>query len=68
MDVVDKAQEAEEALREGVLSLLQRHAPLTQSGTDCLRCGREIDERRRIALPGCCLCFMCQEATERLCR
>jgi phage/conjugal plasmid C-4 type zinc finger TraR family protein len=34
------------------------------AGIHCLTCGEAIPEARRIAVPGCCNCFGCQEEWE----
>ena len=37
-----------------------------ESAHECEKCGAQIPEGRRLAVPGCTRCISCQEAVERL--
>lgn len=64
MDDADAAQPLEElALRAAVAAM--RRVGGRNEGTDCLACGEVIPEGRRRAVPGCELCFECQDRLER---
>jgi len=58
-DICDDAQEViEEALNR---SLSQIHRYTGVSATECIECGEEIPEGRRVAIPGVQLCTPCAE-------
>jgi phage/conjugal plasmid C-4 type zinc finger TraR family protein len=64
-DVIDRAQEIDERIRESREAARLAKQPRGESYTHCLECGREIPEERRLAVPGVELCVPCQEETER---
>lgn len=68
MDVDDRASEVEEAHREAALAahLAQVRQPDRPSATHCERCGDEIPEQRRLAVPGVSLCVECKSIHERM--
>lgn len=69
MDDADRFVQAQERemqrLLDGRRATAARHAAAMNEGIICMACGEEIPEARRKALPGCCLCFDCQEEADR---
>jgi len=64
-DIVDQAQEREEAQRDAALASF-RHKPIAAPSSGvCLDCGDEIPPGRRQALPHARRCIDCQELRER---
>ena len=63
MDIVDHAQDHEEAIRSRQIE----HARGRQAEPveDCIACGDEIPEERREAMPGVQRCIDCQSNKER---
>lgn len=43
----------------------RNEANYVSTGINCVGCGEEIPEGRRIAMPGCRLCVDCQAGEER---
>ncbi|WP_072450769.1 MULTISPECIES: TraR/DksA C4-type zinc finger protein [unclassified Pseudomonas] len=70
MDVTDRASVVEEANREAAIAahLAQARKPIGVSALECVDCGLEIPEGRRLAVPGVMLCIDCQDVHERLSR
>lgn len=67
MDEIDQAQAYGEDFQAFVLKQQQRNRePANYTGTDCLNCGDEIPEARRLAQPGCRRCIKCQAEFELL--
>lgn len=70
MDQFDRAQELEMIERESALNLAKRRfaelktIPGAETALDCLQCGNEIPEARRLALPGIMVCVDCQTINE----
>lgn len=67
-DAIDRAQAAEQVLRDDALArhmsrLATRRS--TSARADCVDCGTLIPEARRQALPGSDRCTPCQDAVER---
>lgn len=62
-EIIDQASELEEMLRENAIAAhrINRNAV---SATHCAECDEPIDERRRVAVPGCKTCASCQEEIE----
>lgn len=67
-DVLDEAQEIEEAEREASIRRVRtcHVVPLPKGDTACRGCGDDIEAERLAAHPGARLCLECQEARERL--
>lgn len=67
-DIIDRAQEREEELRQDALADRARQAQTTagDSATVCAMCGEDIPEARRLAVPGVQTCIECQTDVERL--
>ncbi|MDB5432408.1 MAG: transcriptional regulator, TraR/DksA family [Caulobacter sp.] len=66
-DVLDQAQQVEEAEREASIALAV--APLKGEGSaDCGGCGDPIEALRRAAMPSARRCAECQAARERRAR
>lgn len=62
-DIIDVANErAEDFLRES-LSRIPHSGGV--SATHCEDCGDPIPEARRLAVPGCTLCVLCQTYLEK---
>ena len=57
-DICDDAQEVIEKTREHALSQIPRYTGI--SATECLECGEEIPEGRRVAVRGVTLCAPCK--------
>ena len=75
MDDIDRDQDFEQAMLDALVKARAVAAnvpmptswgPMQQGGEDCLNCGRTIDDGRRAAVPGCCLCVTCQDRLEGL--
>lgn len=70
MDDFDRAQELEMIVRNRAIATQQRRfaelktAPGCDTALDCLACGEEIPELRRLALPGIMRCITCQQREE----
>lgn len=70
MDPFDRAQELEMKQREYAITKQQQRfaelktAPGAETALDCLECGDEIPEARRLALPGIMRCITCQQYEE----
>lgn len=66
-DVLDRAQEREEELRDDALSRQRRLAMPADnvSAEICDSCGLPIEEARRVAVPGVQTCVECQDLIER---
>nr|WP_318380062.1 TraR/DksA family transcriptional regulator [uncultured Enterobacter sp.] len=62
-EIIDQASELEEMLRENAIAAhrINRNAV---SATRCSDCNEQIDERRRVAVPGCKTCADCQRIIE----
>lgn len=62
-EIIDQAGELEEMLRENAIAAhrINRNAV---SATRCSDCDEPIDERRRVAVPGCKTCAECQSVIE----
>ncbi|HHV48628.1 MAG TPA: TraR/DksA family transcriptional regulator [Rhodocyclaceae bacterium] len=67
-DIIDRAQEREEEMRQDALADRARQAqtPAGDSATVCAMCGDAIPEARRIYVPGVQTCVECQTDLERL--
>lgn len=67
-DIIDRAQEREEEMRQDALADRARQAQTTagDSATVCAMCGEDIPEARREAVPGVQTCVECQSDLERL--
>lgn len=67
-DIIDRAQEREEEMRQDALADRARQAQTTagDSATVCAMCGEDIPEARRIYVPGVQTCVECQTDIERL--
>ncbi|EMV9185918.1 TraR/DksA C4-type zinc finger protein [Escherichia coli] len=64
-DLLDLASEREEIERSALIASRQRPAPAhTISATHCEGCGEEIPAARRLAVPGCEYCVLCQRDRE----
>ena len=62
-DIIDNASALEDLQRDAALSM-QRINRNAVSATRCSDCDEPIDERRRVAMPGCKTCASCQEEIE----
>lgn len=65
-DFADRASDREAELIGDALEEQRRHNPMAgktvaDSATHCGGCGQAISEARRVAVPGCQLCFDCQD-------
>lgn len=65
-DFADRAVEREEEMLGDALAEQRRNDPtngktVADSATHCGGCGQQISEARRQAVPGCQLCFDCQD-------
>lgn len=60
----DQAQELEAQMREAAIERARWHGGQT-SAEECERCGADIPEGRRLALPGVKTCVDCAAALER---
>jgi phage/conjugal plasmid C-4 type zinc finger TraR family protein len=64
-DEADQAQVLNEDFQAYVLEQNKNNRePGNYSGIDCIDCGDEIPEKRRIAQPGCRRCIDCQNDFE----
>lgn len=67
-DVVDRAAEREEQLRQDALAAQQRRAAadcaLGAAPTRCLDCGTKLPIKRMRAVPGCKRCVDCQDVLD----
>ncbi len=66
MDKYDRAQEADAGFLQQALAVQAGKKRKSISRSHCLECERVIPEARRLAVPGCELCIVCQEMTEDL--
>lgn len=57
-DICDDAQEVIEETRKQAIAQIPRYTGI--SATECLECGEEIPEGRRVAIPGVTLCAPCK--------
>lgn len=69
-DVLERAQEHEQELRQDALTAQARRAGLEgktadDSATECAVCADPIPQARREAYPGTQLCVDCQTETEQ---
>lgn len=64
MDVIDRAQQQEQWLRDQALAARATAAPAGPSATHCADCDVEIPAARREAVPGVQFCVACQELQE----
>jgi phage/conjugal plasmid C-4 type zinc finger TraR family protein len=61
-DIIDLAQQREEADREAALTAFQnRPRPKGESAYLCASCGERIDEQRRRAVRGTQFCTFCAQ-------
>lgn len=62
-EIIDQASALEEMMREQAIAAhrINRNAV---SATRCSDCDEPIDERRRVAVPGCKTCSDCQRLIE----
>lgn len=54
----------EDTITDGVLTARAR-LPVGEGTQDCVECGEEIPEARRLALPGAHTCVDCQSTRDR---
>lgn len=69
-DDIDRATAREEELRLDALRDQARRSGLlnktvADSATECEDCGDDIPMARRIAIPGCQRCVLCQQMAEK---
>ena len=57
-------EQIEDTITDGVLSARAR-IPAGDGTLNCVECGDEIPERRRLALPGATTCVNCQDGRDR---
>ena len=62
-DILDEAQDIETAEREAAIARA-RISQRDPSEEFCMRCGVEIPEARRVAVPGCKHCVDCRQELE----
>ncbi|MCC7484556.1 MAG: TraR/DksA family transcriptional regulator [Burkholderiales bacterium] len=65
MDLYDRATELETLQREHAIAAQRARAPHGESASECERCGEEIPDARRQAVPGCTRCTECESLRER---
>lgn len=64
-DEIDQAQIINEDFQAFALDLnLRKREPAIYTGANCIECGGEIPEARRMASPGCRRCLDCQTLHE----
>lgn len=65
-DVLDRAQEREEEMRQDALAERARQAQIVagDSALICAECGEPIPLQRRLKLPGVQTCIECQKDAE----
>lgn len=65
-DICDRAQALEERQRDAAINRVRDSVKV--HGVDvtcCMTCGDEIEEARRLAMPGTTRCAVCQREAER---
>ena len=65
MDEADYAQIEQERELRRLLAAQAYALPAGESASHCLDCERAIPQARRLAMPGCIRCVMCQDKYER---
>lgn len=65
VDIIDRAQELEEAEREAAIRRHRSLSASTAASGDCIDCGDPIPLARRKAAPAACRCIWCQQESER---
>ena len=58
-------QEQIDATIEDAVNRARSQLPHGKSPSDCVECGANIPEARRLAVPGVCLCIPCQQADDK---
>ena len=61
-DAADSANDYQQRLTDSALAAVTRYEG--ESALECEECGDEIEEGRRIAVPGCSLCADCKSMRE----
>jgi phage/conjugal plasmid C-4 type zinc finger TraR family protein len=65
MDDADRAAEYQERLNAEAVKAHRLSQSSDRHPTHCVDCGREIQPVRRLAVPGCTRCVMCQMDADR---